>query len=151
MTHEFELVVLDRRMAEFLPEYTSPGAAAVDLRACIDDPITVLPNEVKLIGTGIAIHIKDESIAGMILPRSGLGHKNGVILGNGTGLIDSDYQGELKISVWNRSGQPFTINHNDRIAQYVFVPVLRANFKVVAAFGEESNRGEGGFGHTGVS
>jgi dUTP pyrophosphatase len=134
-----------------IPAIGSAGSAGVDLRAYLlprYHSVVVEPNEVRLIGTGIAIYLRDPGFAGMILPRSGLGHKNGIILGNGTGLIDSDYQGELKISVWNRSTQPFTLTHGDRIAQYVIVPVMQPEFELVDTF-EASHRGDGGFGSTG--
>ena len=138
-----------------LPALATPGSAGVDLRAFIPDgstatgEITVYAGEVKLIGTGIAIYVRDPGFAGMILPRSGLGHKNGIILGNGTGLIDSDYQGELKISIWNRSKEPFRIKHGDRIAQYVIVPVMQPEFVEVTSF-VASERGADGFGSSGV-
>lgn len=151
---DFQLKVIDQRMAEFLPAYGSAGAAAVDLRACLPEgteSIVVEPGQATLIGTGVAIFLDMPSVAGLILPRSGLGSKNGIILGNGTGLIDSDYQGELKISIWNRSGEAFTINHNDRIAQYVIVPVIRGNFRIVPEFDGVTARADGGFGHTGTA
>ncbi len=125
------------------------GSAGMDLRAIIDEPLTLQPGEVQLIDTGIAIHLSDPSIAGMILPRSGLGHKHGIVLGNLVGLIDSDYQGELKISCWNRSDKPYTIEPNERIAQYVVVPVINPTLRVVEEFGDASVRGAGGFGHSG--
>jgi len=131
-----------------LPAYSTGGSAGLDLRACLTQPLQLIPNETALIPTGLAIYIEDPKIAAVILPRSGLGHKNGIVLGNLVGLIDSDYQGELKISCWNRSQDHFTIHPGDRIAQLVFVPVLQVNFNVVENF-ETSLRGEGGFGHSG--
>jgi dUTP pyrophosphatase len=131
------------------PEYGTAGAAGLDLRACIDAPITLAANQVSLIGTGLAIHIADPGITAMILPRSGLGHKQGIVLGNLVGLIDSDYQGELKISVWNRGLESFTIQPGERIAQLVFVPVIQAVWQWVDDFDQTSARGEGGFGSTG--
>lgn len=131
-----------------LPEYATPGSAGVDLRACLDDALVVRPGETHLIPTGIAIHMREPNIAAMILPRSGLGHKHGIVLGNLVGLIDSDYQGEIKISCWNRGHEPYTINPGERIAQCVFIPVIQATFNLVQSF-EASVRGEGGFGHTG--
>lgn len=131
------------------PTYGTPGSAGLDLRACIDEPITIAANQVEMIGTGLAIHINDPNLAAVILPRSGLGHKQGIVLGNLVGLIDSDYQGELKISVWNRSTAEVTILPGDRIAQLVFVPVVQAQWQWVDAFADSSDRGEGGFGSTG--
>ena len=131
------------------PEYGTSGSAGLDLRACIDAPIELAANAVILVGTGLAIHIADPSLAAVILPRSGLGHKNGIVLGNLVGLIDSDYQGELKISVWNRSSEPFTIQPGERLAQLVFVPVVQAAWDWVESFDDGSERGEGGFGSTG--
>ena len=144
------LRVLDPRIGrEFpLPRYETPGAAGLDLPACIDAPAQVAPGETLLVSSGIAVHVADPDLAAVVLPRSGLGHKHGIVLGNLVGLIDSDYQGEIGISVWNRGGEPFTIEPGDRIAQLVFLPVVRARFEVVDAF-EETERGEGGFGHTG--
>lgn len=140
--------VLDRRLRDQLPAYATPGAAGLDLRACIDAPLLLEPGTTHLIKTGLAIHIADAGYAAMVLPRSGLGHKHGIVLGNLVGLIDSDYQGELMISTWNRGGEPFTINPLDRLAQLVIVPVIRANFNVVEEFAT-SDRGQGGFGSTG--
>ena len=131
-----------------LPAYATSGSAGLDLRACLDEPLTLEPGRTALIGTGMAVHIGDSGYAGMILPRSGLGHKHGIVLGNLVGLIDSDYQGELMISCWNRGGAAFTIQPGERIAQYVLVPVLQASLEIVAEFGD-SQRGEGGFGHSG--
>lgn len=146
------LQVLDPRVGrEFpLPTYATPGSAGLDLRACLDAPLTIEPGQTVLIGTGIAIHIADPGLAAHILPRSGLGHKHGIVLGNLVGLIDSDYQGELKVSCWNRSETAFTIEPGDRIAQLVIVPVVQAQFEVVESFAE-SDRGAGGFGHSGRS
>lgn len=132
-----------------MPEYATDGSAAIDLRACIDDILQVLPGETKLIPTGIALNMQDTGMAATILPRSGLGHKHGIVLGNLVGLIDSDYQGELFISVWNRGSDEFAINSGDRIAQLMFIPVLKADFVLVDEF-EVTERGAGGFGHTGV-
>lgn len=131
-----------------MPEYATSGSAGVDMRACVDTPVKVEPGETHLIPTGIAINIVDPGLAAMLLPRSGLGHKHGIVLGNLVGLIDSDYQGQVFVSCWNRGNEPFTIRPGDRIAQMVFVPVVRARFETVAEF-EESARGEGGFGHSG--
>lgn len=131
-----------------IPEVGTPGSAGVDLRACLDEPVTLVPGETILIGTGIAIHLEDPGFCAMILPRSGLGHR-GLVLGNLVGLIDSDYQGELKISTWNRGQEPQTIEPGDRIAQMVITPVIQPTFIEVDDF-ESSSRGEGGFGHTGT-
>lgn len=131
------------------PAYGTTGSAGLDLRACIDAPITLEPNAVTMIATGLAIHIADPSLAAVILPRSGLGHKHGIVLGNLVGLIDSDYQGELKISVWNRSQESFVIQPAERLAQLVFVPVVQAEWQWVDQFDRDSARGEGGFGSTG--
>ncbi|WP_100643001.1 dUTP diphosphatase [Alteromonas facilis] len=146
-----ELKILDKRIGDTipLPTYATDGSAGVDLRACLDETITLNPGETFLVPTGIAIHIADNSLAATILPRSGLGHKHGIVLGNLVGLIDSDYQGQLFISCWNRGHESFTIESGDRIAQLVFVPVVQAAFSIVNEFGE-SQRGEGGFGSTGV-
>ena len=145
-----EVRVLDPRIGnEFpMPSYATPGSAGMDLRACLDGPLTLAPGAAELISSGIAIHIEDPAYAAMVLPRSGLGHKHGIVLGNLVGLIDSDYQGPLMISCWNRGLAPFTIEPGDRIAQLVVVPVLRAEFRVVQAFAA-SERGSGGFGHSG--
>jgi dUTP pyrophosphatase len=140
--------ILDPRMVDQLPAYATPGSAGLDLRACIDGPITLEPNGWQLVGTGIAIHLADPSYAALILPRSGLGHKHGIVLGNLVGLIDSDYQGELKISAWNRSDTPFVLQPMERLAQLVIVPVVQAQFRVVTEFAA-SQRGEGGYGSTG--
>ena len=145
-----ELKIIDPRLgAEFpLPQYATEGAAGLDLRACLDAPLTLAPGEVALIGTGFAMHIADPGLAAVLLPRSGLGHKHGIVLGNLVGLIDSDYQGEVKVSCWNRGAAPFTIAPGERIAQLVLVPVVRARFEVVRDF-TPTGRGDGGFGHTG--
>ena len=142
------LRVLDERIRPHLPAYATPGAAGMDLRACIDGPIVVSPGETHLIPTGIAIHIADPTLAAVILPRSGLGHKHGIVLGNLVGLIDSDYQGPLMVSCWNRAREPFTLQPMERLAQLVIVPVVQAAFRVVETF-ETSDRGAGGFGSTG--
>ena len=131
-----------------LPTYATEGSAGMDLRACLDEAITINPGETVLIGTGLAIHIGDPGLAGVILPRSGLGHKHGIVLGNLVGLIDSDYQGELMISCWNRGKDTFTIEPGERIAQYVLVPVVQAELNIVQEF-DSSDRGTGGFGHSG--
>src|ERR1700754_593517 len=143
-----DLKVLDARMAEQLPAYATPGSAGLDLRACLDEAIVLEPGQTTLIPTGLAIHIADPGLAAIILPRSGLGHKHGVVLGNLVGLIDSDYQGQLMVSCWNRGQTTFTIQPMERIAQMVIVPVVQARFNVVSEFGD-SHRGEGGFGSTG--
>ena len=140
--------VLDARIAAHLPAYATPGSAGLDLRACLDEPLLLAPGQSALIPTGLAIHIGDAALAAMILPRSGLGHKHGIVLGNLVGLIDSDYQGPLMISCWNRGSAPFTVQPLERIAQMVIVPVVQAGFRRVDAF-EVSQRGEGGFGSTG--
>jgi dUTP pyrophosphatase len=145
-----ELKILDPRLAEefSLPDYATPGSAGVDLRACVDKPISLKPGQTELIPSGIAVHIADPSLAAIILPRSGLGHKHGIVLGNLVGLIDSDYQGQVFVSCWNRSQETFVIDPGARLAQMVFVPVVKASFDVVEAF-PSSERGAGGFGHTG--
>ncbi len=143
-----DLKVLDRRMAEQLPAYATTGSAGLDLRACLDEAITLAPGDTVLVPTGLAIHIGDAGLAAMILPRSGLGHKHGVVLGNLVGLVDSDYQGQLMVSVWNRGKDTFTIQPMERIAQMVIVPVVQPSFRVVDDF-DASARGEGGFGSTG--
>ena len=147
-----ELKILDPRVGtEFpLPDYATPGSAGIDLRACLDSSLTMAPGDCELIPTGMAIHMGDSNMAAVILPRSGLGHKHGIVLGNLVGLIDSDYQGQLFISVWNRGDESFTIEPGDRIAQLVFVPVLHPTFTLVDEF-TASERGEGGFGHSGKS
>lgn len=147
---EVELKVLDARIGSEwpLPAHATPGSAGMDLRACLDAPLELAPGATALVSSGIAIHLADPGHAAMVLPRSGLGHRHGLVLGNLVGLIDSDYQGPLMISCWNRSHVPFTILPGDRIAQLVVVPVARARFRVVGAFAA-SQRGDGGFGHTG--
>ena len=143
-----DLKILDPRMKELLPAYGTPGSAGLDLRACIDAPLLIEPGQTVLVPTGLAIHIGDPGYAAMILPRSGLGHKNGIVLGNLVGLIDSDYQGQLMVSTWNRSHASFTLQPLDRLAQLVIVPVLQVGFNVVEEFAS-SKRGAGGFGSTG--
>ena len=145
---EIDVKILDPRMAAQLPSYATPGSAGLDLRACLSEPLTLQANAWQLISTGIAIHLADPGFAAIILPRSGLGHKHGIVLGNLVGLIDSDYQGALMVSAWNRSDVPFTIEPMERIAQLVIVPVLQARFNVVQQFAP-SQRGEGGYGSTG--
>ncbi len=145
---KLDVRILDARLRDQLPQYATRGAAGLDLRACIDAPVVLAPGATELIPTGIAIHIGDVRYAALILPRSGLGHKHGIVLGNLVGLIDSDYQGQLMVSCWNRGGSTFTINPLERIAQLVIVPVLQVEFNVVESF-EESARGAGGFGSTG--
>lgn len=145
---KIDIKILDARMADQLPAYATPGSAGLDLRACLDAPLTLLPNAWQLVPTGIAVFIKDPGYAAMILPRSGLGHKHGIVLGNLVGLIDSDYQGQLMVSAWNRSGVPFTLEPMERLAQLVIVPVVQAQFNVVTDF-EATERGEGGYGSTG--
>jgi dUTP pyrophosphatase len=145
-----QLKILDSRIGnEFpLPEYATSGSAGLDLRACIDSPLTINPGETHLVETGISVFIEDPSLCATILPRSGLGHKHGLVLGNLVGLIDSDYQGPLMVSVWNRGDKPYTIDAGERIAQLVFLPVVQAQFSIVDSF-TETERGEGGFGHSG--
>ncbi|ELR64013.1 Deoxyuridine 5'-triphosphate nucleotidohydrolase [Photobacterium marinum] len=149
---KIDLKILDPRVGnEFpLPTYATEGSAGLDLRACLDEALTVEPGQTHLVPTGLAIHIADPSLAATILPRSGLGHKHGIVLGNLVGLIDSDYQGQLMVSVWNRGHSTFTIEPGDRIAQLVFVPVVQADFNIVSDF-DATDRGEGGFGHSGRS
>jgi dUTP pyrophosphatase len=141
--------VLDARLREAMPAYATPGAAGLDLRACLDEPLLLAPGATHLVPTGLAIHLADPGYAALILPRSGLGHKHGIVLGNLVGLIDSDYQGQLAVSCWNRGGTAFTIAPMERIAQLVIVPVLQVGFNVVESF-EHSDRGAGGFGSTGT-
>jgi len=143
-----DVKVLDDRMAAHLPQYATPGSAGLDLRACLDAPLPVEPGQAVLIPTGLAVHIGDPGLAAMLLPRSGLGHKHGLVLGNLVGLIDSDYQGPLMVSCWNRGRQAYTVQPLERIAQMVIVPVVQAAFRRVEEFGA-SARGEGGFGSTG--
>lgn len=145
---EIDVKILDPRMSNHLPAYATLGSAGLDLRACIEHVLTLRPGETELIPTGMAIHIADPGYAAMILPRSGLGHKHGIVLGNLVGLIDSDYQGQLFISCWNRGREVFMLNPMERIAQLIIVPVLQASFNIVDEF-SESKRGEGGFGSTG--
>jgi dUTP pyrophosphatase len=149
---KLQVKVLDERLGNSipLPEYATTGSAGLDLRACLDAPLTLHPGETQLIRTGLAIYIEDPGLAAMILPRSGLGHKHGIVLGNLVGLIDSDYQGELMVSCWNRGKDSFTINVGERLAQLVLVPVVQAEFEIVEQF-ETTERGAGGFGHSGRS
>jgi dUTP pyrophosphatase len=146
--HRIDVRILDARLRDSPPHYATPGAAGLDLRACIDAPLTLAPGDTVLVPTGMAIHLADPGLAAMILPRSGLGHKHGIVLGNLVGLIDSDYQGQIFVSTWNRGREPFTLNPLDRLAQLVIVPVLQVAFNVVDEF-VESSRGSGGFGSTG--
>lgn len=148
MSISVDLKVLDPRMQEQLPAYATSGSAGLDLRACLDSAVILNPGETTLVPTGLAIHLNNPAYAAMILPRSGLGHKHGIVLGNLVGLIDSDYQGQLMVSVWNRSQSPFTIEPMERIAQLVIVPVQQVQFNVVDEF-DDSQRGAGGFGSTG--
>jgi dUTP pyrophosphatase len=145
---ELDVRILDARLKDNLPQYATAGAAGLDLRACIDQPIELLPGATALIPSGIAIHLTDPGLAAMVLPRSGLGHKHGIVLGNLVGLIDSDYQGQIFVSLWNRGGSAFTLNPMERIAQLVVVPVLQVKLNVVDDFAA-SERGAGGFGSTG--
>jgi dUTP pyrophosphatase len=146
---DIDVKVLDARMAGQLPAYATQGSAGLDLRACIDAPLTLEPNAWQLVPTGLAIHLADPGYAAMILPRSGLGHKHGIVLGNLVGLIDSDYQGQLMVSAWNRSDVAFTIEPMERIAQMIVVPVVQARLNVVDEFASMSERGAGGYGSTG--
>jgi dUTP pyrophosphatase len=150
MTLSIDYKILNPLIKDRIPTYASEGSAGLDLRACIDDPVVINPGKTELIPTGISIFIQDPGYAGLILPRSGLGHKHGIVLGNLVGLIDSDYQGELFISTWNRGSSSFTINSLDRIAQLVIVPVSQATFNLVSDY-SKSDRGDGGFGSTGKS
>jgi dUTP pyrophosphatase len=147
---KIDLKILDARMRETLPAYATAGSAGLDLRACIAEPMEIAPGATVLVPTGLAIHIGDPGYAAMILPRSGLGHKHGIVLGNLVGLIDSDYQGQLMVSTWNRGASAFTLNPMERLAQLVVVPVMQVAFNVVEDF-SESDRGAGGFGSTGRS
>ena len=147
---KIDVKIMDARMADQLPAYATEGSAGLDLRACLDAPLTLAPNAWQLVPTGIAVYLKDPGYAAMLLPRSGLGHKHGIVLGNLVGLIDSDYQGQLMVSAWNRSGTAFTIAPMERIAQLVIVPVMQAQFRLVDEF-PPSQRGEGGYGSTGKS
>ena len=146
---KLDVKVLDERLRSMLPNYATAGSAGLDLRACLDAPLTLQPNAWQLVPTGMAIHLRDPNYAALILPRSGLGHKHGIVLGNLVGLIDSDYQGQLMVSAWNRSDLAFTIEPMERIAQMVIVPVVQASFHVVEEFETASQRGEGGYGSTG--
>ena len=146
---KIDVKILDSRLQGNLPSYATPGSAGLDLRACLDSPLTLQPNAWQLVPTGMAIYLHDPAYAALILPRSGLGHKHGIVLGNLVGLIDSDYQGPLMVSCWNRSQEAFTIQPMERIAQMVIVPVVQATFKVVTDFDAPSERGEGGYGSTG--
>jgi dUTP pyrophosphatase len=146
---KLDVKLLDARLRDMMPAYATPGSAGLDLRACLEAPLTLQPNAWQLVPTGMAIHLKDPAYAALILPRSGLGHKHGIVLGNLVGLIDSDYQGQLMVSAWNRSVVAFTIEPMERIAQLVIVPVLQAEFQVVDEFAQASERGEGGYGSTG--
>ena len=148
MTPTIDFRVLDERIRSHLPAYATPGSAGMDLRACIDAPLELAPGDTHLVPTGIAIHIGDPGLAAVILPRSGLGHKHGIVLGNLVGLIDSDYQGPLMVSCWNRGKKPFTLQPMDRLAQLVFAPVVQVQFRELASF-DSSSRGIGGFGSTG--
>ncbi|WP_144148213.1 dUTP diphosphatase [Paraburkholderia sp. BCC1884] len=145
---KLDLKILDARMRDQLPAYATTGSAGLDLRACLDEPLTLEPGQTALVPTGLAIHVADPGYAALILPRSGLGHKHGIVLGNLVGLIDSDYQGQLMISTWNRGETAFVLNPMERLAQLVIVPVVQAEFNIVDDF-ESSERGAGGFGSTG--
>ncbi|MFV0282966.1 MAG: dUTP diphosphatase [Castellaniella sp.] len=146
---ELELKILDERIRQHMPAYATPGSAGLDLRACIVEPLVLEPNAWQLVPTGMAVHLRDPGYAALLLPRSGLGHKHGIVLGNLVGLIDSDYQGELMVSAWNRSNTVFTLQPMERLAQMVIVPVLQAQFRVVEAFAQTSERAAGGYGSTG--
>ena len=147
---KIDVKIIDPRLQDNLPAYATAGSAGLDLRACLSEPLMLAPNAWQLVPTGIAIHLADAGYAALILPRSGLGHKHGIVLGNLVGLIDSDYQGQLMVSAWNRSTTAFTIEPMERIAQLVIVPVVQATFNVVSEF-EASQRGEGGYGSTGTN
>jgi len=150
MRRKIQLKILDDNLGTRfpLPQHATEGSAGVDMRACIDDPLTVEPGKTELIPTGLAIHVEDPGLAAVLIPRSGLGHKHGIVLGNLVGLIDSDYQGQVYVSCWNRSAQPFVVEPGERIAQMVLVPVVQMDFEVVEEF-DRSERGAGGFGHSG--
>ena len=150
-SHELEVRLLDSRYGDSwpLPEYATAASAGMDLRAALETELVLAPGDAALVPSGLSIHIGDPGLCALVLPRSGLGHRHGIVLGNGTGLIDADYQGPLLISTWNRGGEPFTIEPGDRIAQLVILPIVRATFEVVDTFAD-SARGAGGFGHTGV-
>jgi dUTP pyrophosphatase len=145
---KLDIKILDEKIRSYLPAYATKGSAGLDLRACIESPITLAPGDTSLIPTGLAIHLEDAGFAAVIIPRSGLGHKHGIVLGNLVGLIDSDYQGQLMVSCWNRGREPFVVNPLERIAQLVIVPVAQVELNLVESF-EESSRGAGGFGSTG--
>lgn len=149
---QVQFKILDKRLGNEIemPHYGTAGSAGLDLRACIDAPLALQPGQVEMISTGMAVHLNDAGYAAMLLPRSGLGHKHGIVLGNLVGLIDSDYQGPLMVSCWNRGQVPYTIQVGERIAQMVIVPVVQPNFVQVEEFGEATERGQGGFGHTGT-
>ncbi|ROU09037.1 dUTP diphosphatase [Lysobacter enzymogenes] len=151
MHHTLELKILDPRFGgEWpLPAYATPASAGLDLRAALEQPLTLQPGDAALLPSGLAVHVGDPAMCAVVLPRSGLGHKHGIVLGNGTGLIDADYQGPLLISVWNRGSEAYTIQPGDRVAQLVVLPIVRASLQVVEQF-QASERGEGGFGHTGL-
>jgi dUTP pyrophosphatase len=152
MKHPVQVKILDPRVGDSIamPTYATPGSAGLDLRVCLDEPLQIAGGETVLLPTGLAVYIADPNLAAVILPRSGLGHRHGIVLGNLVGLIDSDYQGELKISCWNRNEEHFTVEPGDRMAQLVFLPVAQVNFNLVTEF-DESSRGEGGFGSSGRS
>jgi dUTP pyrophosphatase len=145
---KLDIKILDEKIRPHLPHYATPGSAGLDLRACIDEPITLRAGDSTLVPTGLAIHLADPGLAAVLIPRSGLGHKHGIVLGNLVGLIDSDYQGQVFVSCWNRGKEPFVVNPMERIAQLVVVPVVQVELNVVESF-EESSRGAGGFGSTG--
>lgn len=149
MALQVDLKILDERIREHMPVYATAGSAGLDLRACLDAPLTLQHNAWQLVPTDMAVHLNDPGYAALLLPRSGLGHKHGIVLGNLVGLIDSDYQGQLMVSVWNRSDQPFTVEPLERIAQMVIVPVVQAQFNLVDDFAQTSTRGAGGYGSTG--
>ena len=146
---QVDIKILDERLREAMPAYATPGSAGLDLRACLTEPLTLAPNAWQLVPTGMAVYLADPHYAAMILPRSGMGHKHGIVLGNLVGLIDSDYQGQLMVSAWNRTDVPFTIELMERIAQLVIVPVVQASFNVVKEFADVSQRATGGYGSTG--
>lgn len=146
---QIDIKILDARMANYLPAYATPGSAGLDLRACLEQPLCLAPNACELVSTGLALFLADPGIAAVILPRSGLGHKHGIVLGNLVGLIDSDYQGPLMVSIWNRSSVAFTIEPMDRVAQLAIVPIIQAKFNVVSEFASLTQRGTGGYGSTG--
>ena len=146
---QVDIKILDERLRESMPAYATPGSAGLDLRACLTEPLTLAPNAWQLVPTGMALYLADPHYAAMILPRSGMGHKHGIVLGNLVGLIDSDYQGQLMVSAWNRTDVPFTIEPMERIAQLVIVPVVQASFNVVKEFADVSQRATGGYGSTG--